>query len=121
MTLRQPPYGKVPIPADFIRQMNTHPVFCDAICHAKTAAVREPGLAAMISQDGIDFDSIDEEPAHLFFLIAAPEGGENVHLEVLSRLSRMTNIRHSNRHTVTASHIASIRNRNSQIDRKSVV
>ncbi|MCI1824008.1 MAG: fructose-specific PTS transporter subunit EIIC [Megasphaera sp.] len=60
-----------------------------AIPHAKTAAVREPGLAAMISRDGIDFDSIDDEPAHLFFLIAAPEGGENIHLELLSRLSRM--------------------------------
>jgi PTS system fructose-specific IIC component len=60
-----------------------------AIPHAKTAAVREPGLAAMISQDGIEYESMDDEPAHLFFLIAAPEGGENVHLELLSRLSRM--------------------------------
>ena len=60
-----------------------------AIPHAKTAAVTSPGLAAMVAPEGIDFQSLDDEPAHLFFLIAAPEGGENVHLEVLSRLSRM--------------------------------
>jgi PTS system fructose-specific IIC component len=60
-----------------------------AIPHAKTAAVGKPGLAAMVAPAGIEFDSMDGEPARLFFLIAAPEGGENVHLEVLSRLSRM--------------------------------
>ncbi len=60
-----------------------------AIPHAKTAAVSAPGLAAMVAKEGIEFDSLDGEPANLFFLIAAPEGGANVHLEVLSRLSRM--------------------------------
>lgn len=43
----------------------------------------------MIVRDGVDYESLDDEPAHLFFLIAAPAGGANVHLEVLSRLSRM--------------------------------
>ena len=60
-----------------------------AIPHAKTAAVKSPGLAAMVVQEGVEYESLDDEPANLFFLIAAPEGGENVHLEVLSRLSRM--------------------------------
>lgn len=60
-----------------------------AIPHAKTEAVNEPGLASMIVRDGVDYESLDDEPAHLFFLIAAPAGGANVHLEVLSRLSRM--------------------------------
>ena len=60
-----------------------------AIPHAKTEAVKAPGLASMIVRAGVDYESLDEEPAFLFFLIAAPAGGENVHLEVLSRLSRM--------------------------------
>lgn len=60
-----------------------------AIPHAKTTAVREPGLAAMVIKDGIDFDSLDGEPASLFFLIAAPEGEANLHLDVLARLSMM--------------------------------
>lgn len=60
-----------------------------AIPHSKNAAVREPGLSSMIVPDGVDYESLDDEPAHVFFMIAAPEGGANVHLEVLSRLSRM--------------------------------
>ncbi len=60
-----------------------------AIPHAKTDAVAAPGLASMIVRDGVDYESLDDEPAHLFFLIAAPAGGADVHLEVLSRLSRM--------------------------------
>lgn len=60
-----------------------------AIPHAKTAAVDSPGLASMIVRNGVEYESLDEEPAYLFFLIAAPAGGANVHLEVLSRLSRM--------------------------------
>lgn len=60
-----------------------------AIPHAKTSAVKTPGLAAMIVKDGIDFDSLDGAPAHLFFLIAAPQGGNDIHLELLSRLSRL--------------------------------
>lgn len=60
-----------------------------AIPHAKTDAAGAPGLASMIVRQGVDFDSLDDEPAYLFFLIAAPGGGADVHLEVLSRLSRM--------------------------------
>ena len=60
-----------------------------AIPHAKTAAVKTPGLAAMIVKEGVEFDSLDGAPAHLFFLIAAPQGGNDVHLELLSRLSRL--------------------------------
>lgn len=60
-----------------------------AIPHAKTDAVKTPGLASMIVRNGVEYESLDDEPAHLFFLIAAPSGGANVHLEVLSRLSRM--------------------------------
>ena len=60
-----------------------------AIPHAKTSAVEKPGLAAMVVKKGVDFDSLDGEPANLFFLIAAPEGEENLHLDVLARLSRL--------------------------------
>lgn len=60
-----------------------------AIPHAKTDAVREPGLAAMVVKDGVDYDSLDGEPVHLIFLIAAPNTEDNVHLEVLSRLSML--------------------------------
>ena len=58
-----------------------------AIPHCKSEAVREPGLAAMVVPGGVDFDSLDGEPADLFFLIAAPDTEDNVHLDVLSRLS----------------------------------
>ena len=59
------------------------------IPHAKTSAVKAPGLAAMLVQDGVDFDSLDGEPAKLFFLIAAPDTEDNVHLDVLSHLSML--------------------------------
>lgn len=60
-----------------------------AIPHAKTDAVKSPGLAAMVLKDGVDFASLDAEPVHLIFLIAAPDTEDNVHLEVLSRLSML--------------------------------
>lgn len=60
-----------------------------AIPHAKTNAVKAPALAAMIVPEGVDFDSLDGEPAKLFFLIAAPDTEDNVHLDVLSRLSML--------------------------------
>lgn len=60
-----------------------------AIPHAKTSAVKAPGLAAMVVKDGVDYDSLDGEPANLIFLIAAPDTEDNVHLEVLSRLSML--------------------------------
>ena len=60
-----------------------------AIPHAKTKAVKEAGLSAMILKEGVDYDSLDGEPAKLFFMIAAPEGENNLHLDVLARLSMM--------------------------------
>ncbi|MCG3419271.1 PTS fructose transporter subunit IIABC [Oceanobacillus jordanicus] len=58
-----------------------------AIPHAKSAAVKEPAIAFGRSTDGIDYDSLDGQPAHLFFMIAATDGANNAHLEALSRLS----------------------------------
>ena len=60
-----------------------------AIPHGKSSAVSRPGLAAVVVKNGVDFDSLDGEPVHLIFLIAAPDSEENVHLDVLSRLSRL--------------------------------
>lgn len=60
-----------------------------AIPHAKNMAVKRPALAAMTVPTGVNFDSLDGRPVNLFFMIAAPEGGGNVHLEVLSRLSML--------------------------------
>ena len=60
-----------------------------AIPHAKTKAVKNAGLAAMVVNDGVDYDSLDGNPAKIFFLIGAPDGENNVHLEVLARLSTM--------------------------------
>ena len=58
-----------------------------AIPHAKTKAVKNPGLSSMVVKDGVDYDSLDGAPAKLFFMIAAPESANNLHLEVLARLS----------------------------------
>lgn len=58
-----------------------------AIPHGKCDAVSKPGLAAMVIKDGVDFDSLDGEPVTLLFLIAAPNTEDNVHLDVLSKLS----------------------------------
>lgn len=58
-----------------------------AIPHSKCAAVKRAGLAAMVVKDGVDYESLDDEPADLIFMIAAPETGANVHLEALARLS----------------------------------
>lgn len=60
-----------------------------AIPHGKCDAVNKPGLAAMVIKDGVDFDSLDGEPVTLMFLIAAPNTEDNVHLDVLSKLSMM--------------------------------
>ena len=58
-----------------------------AIPHGKCDAVSRPGLAAMVVKDGVDFDALDGEPVTLIFLIAAPNTEDNVHLDVLSKLS----------------------------------
>ncbi|MDY3828677.1 MAG: fructose PTS transporter subunit IIA, partial [Clostridium sp.] len=60
-----------------------------AIPHAKNSGVKKPGLVAMTVPNGVDYDSMDGEPSNLFFMIAAPEKGSDVHLEVLSRLSTL--------------------------------
>ena len=60
-----------------------------AIPHCKSDAVSRPGLAAMVVPDGVEFDSLDGQPANLFFLIAAPNTEDNVHLDVLSKLSML--------------------------------
>lgn len=58
-----------------------------AIPHAKVAAVNEPGLAAMVVPEGVDYESFDGSPANLLFMIAAPDGEADAHLEALSKLS----------------------------------
>ncbi|KMM37347.1 PTS fructose transporter subunit IIABC [Guptibacillus hwajinpoensis] len=58
-----------------------------AIPHAKTAAVKAPAIVFGRSEVGIDYQSLDGQPAHLFFMIAATEGANQTHLEALSRLS----------------------------------
>jgi fructose PTS system EIIBC or EIIC component len=60
-----------------------------AIPHAKTAAVKRPAVAFGRSESGIDYDALDGKPSRLFFMIAAPEGANNTHLEALARLSSM--------------------------------
>ena len=58
-----------------------------AIPHAKTDAVISPGIAAMVVKEGCDYGALDGLPTHLFFLIAAPDTDDNIHLDVLGRLS----------------------------------
>ena len=58
-----------------------------AIPHAKSKAVDKAALAAAVSKEGVDYESFDGNPANLIFMIAAPEGANDTHLEVLSRLS----------------------------------
>jgi len=57
--------------------------------HAKSSAVKEAGLAAMVIKEGIEFDSLDGQPARLFFMIAAPDTAADLHVEVLSRLATL--------------------------------
>lgn len=60
-----------------------------AIPHGKCDAVKTPGLAAMVIKNGVEYESLDGEPVTLLFLIAAPNTKDNVHLDVLSKLSVM--------------------------------
>ena len=60
-----------------------------AIPHCKSDVVKKPALAAMVIPEGVDYASLDGEPVHLLFLIAAPNSEDNVHLDVLARLSEM--------------------------------
>ena len=58
-----------------------------AIPHAKVGAVKKATLVAAVSKEGVDYEALDGAPSHLFFMIAAPDGANNTHLDVLSRLS----------------------------------
>ena len=58
-----------------------------AIPHSKNKAVIKAGLASMTVPDGVDYEAMDGEPSDVFFMIAAPAEGSDVHLEALSRLS----------------------------------
>lgn len=60
-----------------------------AIPHAQDASVKKAGLAAMTVPGGVDYDSLDKQPAHLFFMIAAPEDGGSLHLQALAKLSAL--------------------------------
>lgn len=60
-----------------------------AIPHAKVAAVKEPGLAAIVVPDGVDYEAFDGSAANLIFMIAAPDGEADTHLEALSKLSTL--------------------------------
>ncbi|WP_059053221.1 PTS fructose transporter subunit IIABC [Paenibacillus senegalimassiliensis] len=60
-----------------------------AMPHAKTGAVTAPAVVFAKSAKGVDFDALDQEPAYLFFMIAAPEGAGNTHLRTLAALSRL--------------------------------
>ena len=57
--------------------------------HAKSAGVKEAGIAAMVVPNGVDFEALDGQPSRLFFMIAAPEGAADTHVEVLSKLATM--------------------------------
>ena len=58
-----------------------------AIPHAKVATVKSPAIAFGKSKEGVDYQSLDGQPAHLFFMILAPEGGAQTHLDALAKLS----------------------------------
>ncbi len=57
--------------------------------HAKSAAVKDAGLAAMVVKDGMDYEALDGKPSRLFFMIAAPDTGSDLHVQILSKLAMM--------------------------------
>lgn len=59
-----------------------------AIPHGKCSAVKEPAITFGLSKEGIDYKSMDDKPAHLFFLISVPEESSDIHLRALSEISR---------------------------------
>ncbi len=82
-----------------------------AIPHAKTGAVKAPAIAFGKSTSGVDYESLDGQPAHLFFMIAATEGANQTHLEALSRLSSMLmdqEVRHTLVHASTKEEVLKI-------------
>ena len=77
--------------AVFAREESSSTGLGDGIAtpHAKSAGVKEAGLAAMVVPHGVDFEALDGQPSRLFFMIAAPEGAADTHVEVLSQLAMM--------------------------------
>lgn len=77
--------------AVFAREESGYTGLGDGIAtpHAKSAGVKEAGLAAMVVPNGVDFEALDGQPSRLFFMIAAPEGAADTHVEVLSKLATM--------------------------------
>ena len=77
--------------AVFAREESSSTGLGDGIAtpHAKSAGVKEAGLAAMVVPHGVDFEALDGQPSRLFFMIAAPEGAADTHVEVLSKLATM--------------------------------
>ena len=57
--------------------------------HAKSAGVKDAGLAAMVVKDGMDFAALDGKPSRLFFMIAAPDSANDLHIQLLSKLAMM--------------------------------
>ena len=60
-----------------------------AIPHGKLSSVREPIISFGRSKEGLDFDSMDGQPAHLFFLLIAPENSSGIHLQALARIAKI--------------------------------
>ncbi|CAL27261.1 PTS fructose transporter subunit IIABC [Staphylococcus carnosus] len=82
-----------------------------AIPHAKVAAVKKPAIAFGKSKEGVDYQSLDGQPAHLFFMIAAPEGGAQTHLDALAKLSGILmddNVREALLHAETPDEVLAI-------------
>jgi fructose PTS system EIIBC or EIIC component len=95
-----------------------------AIPHAKTTAVKSPAIAFGKSTAGIDYESLDGAPAHLFFMIAATEGANQTHLEALSRLSSMLmdeNVRQSLVNASTKEEVLDIINLHDKEDEEETV
>lgn len=90
-----------------------------AIPHAKTTAVKKAAIAFGKSLNGVDYDSLDGQPAHLFFMIAAPEGANNTHLEALARLSSIlmkAEVREQLLAATTKSDVLNIINHHDQVE-----
>ncbi|EHU9648674.1 PTS sugar transporter subunit IIA, partial [Enterococcus faecalis] len=60
-----------------------------AMPHAKNSAVKEPTVLFAKSKKGVDYEALDGQPTYLFFMIAAPEGANDTHLQALAALSRL--------------------------------
>jgi len=89
-----------------------------AIPHGKVKGLKKVLLAMGLSKEGIDFDSIDGKPAHVFFLIAAPENSVGVHLSLLARINKISGDPESREKIMKASDAREIRNAVDRADRE---